>query len=256
MNVLQPPLRTLGAAALIALALPAATAQADPGAGLPQRAIVEEIVRDYILNNPEIVMEAIEKLREKRREAELAADRNALRASAAALYEDPAAPVGGNPEGDVTIVEFFDYRCGVCKRVHPIVEELVKSDGKIRRVYKDWPILGPDSVVAARAALASRKQGKYLPFSNAMMESKVNLNRDAVMAIARSVGIDTAKLDADMKAEEIDKIISQNYALADRLGLNGTPSFVIGETIVRGGQGLDAMRALVAEAREKAKAAQ
>lgn len=217
------------------------------------RADVEKIVRDYILNNPEIVAEAIRLLQQKKKLAETAADRQALADNRAELVDDPTSPVGGNAGGDVTVVEFFDYRCGVCKRIHPIVGQLVKSDPNIRRVYKEWPILGPNSVLAARAAIASRKQGKYLAFHKVMMEANSSFGESAIMEMAESVGIDAAKLRRDMRSAETDAIIRKNYALAEKLKLNGTPSFVIGDTLLRGGRDLDSLRAIVAEARTKKK---
>ena len=227
-----------------------ADAQLDAGSmTAEEKAAFQKVVRDYILENPEIVSEAIERLKAKQRLAEAKADKEALVTNRAAIFEDADAPVGGNPRGDVTVVEFFDYRCGVCKRIHPIVSELVKTDSNIRWVYKEWPILGPESVLAARAVIASRKQGKYLPFHKLMMEANSDYSAPAIMEMAKSVGIDTDHLIKDMAAAEVDKIISKNYALADKLGLNGTPSFVIGDRLLRGGRDLESLRAIVAEAR-------
>lgn len=217
------------------------------------KAAVEKIVRDYLLNNPELITDAIRILQEKKKLAEATADLQMLASNRAELVSDPDSPVGGNAKGDVTVVEFFDYRCGVCKRIHPIVDQLVKSDPDIRRVYKEWPILGPNSVLAARAAIASRKQGKYLSFHKVMMTANSSFTEGAIMAMAESVGIDAARLRNDMRSAETDKIIRKNYALAEKLKLNGTPSFVIGDTLLRGGRDLDSLRALVAEARAKKK---
>ncbi|CAN0580603.1 unnamed protein product, partial [Laminaria digitata] len=148
----------------IAVGPQSAMAQSAGETPAPDKAAIEKIVRDYILNNPEIITEAVKILQDRKKLADAAADRELLDANRAALLDNPASPVGGNPKGDVTVVEFFDYRCGVCKRIHPIIAELEKSDRNIRRVYKEWPILGPNSILASRAAIASRKQGKYLPF--------------------------------------------------------------------------------------------
>ena len=139
----------------------------------------------------------------------------------------------------------------MCKRVHPIVAKLIEEDPKIRRVYKEWPILGPDSVTAAHAALASRKQGKYFAFHKALMEARGRLNRDAVMKVAKRVGLDTTQLARDMESPEIKQILRQNNTLAAALKLNGTPSFVIGDTLLRGGRGLAGLQKLVAEARAR-----
>ena len=240
----------LASGLITTLGLSPADAQSDAGSmTAEQKAAFEKVVRDYILENPEIISEAIERLRVKQRLAEAQADKETLVANRAAIFKDADAPVGGNPKGDITVVEFFDYRCGVCKRIHPIVNELVKTDSNIRRVYKEWPILGPASVLATRAVIASRKQGKYIPFHEAMMEANSDYSTPAIMEIAKSVGIDTERLRKDMAAPEVDKIISKNYALADKLGLNGTPSFVIGDTLLRGGRDLESLRAIVAEAR-------
>ena len=214
-----------------------------------QKKAFEGIVREYILENPEIITEAIERLRQKQRLAEARADKAILASSKEQIFNDPDAPVGGNPKGDVTVVEFFDYRCGVCKRIHPIVEELVKTDPNIRRVNKEWPILGPNSVLAARAAIASRKQGKYLAFHKVMMEANSSFELDAILAMAKSVDLDPARLQKDMESEDVDAIIRKNYAFADKLKLNGTQSFVIGDTLLRGGRDLQSLRAIVAETR-------
>ena len=150
-------------------------------------------------------------------------------------------------------MNFFDYRCGVCKRVHPIVDQLVKRDGKIRRVYKEWPILGAQSVFASRAAIASRKQGddKYLDFHNRMMAARQSLTSDIVIKLAAKAGLDSARLKRDMQAPEVDKIIQRNYELAQSLKLNGTPSFLIGDTLLKGARDADTMLNLVREARKK-----
>ena len=260
--------RRAAAVAAIAAALPAAMAitmtagapvaanaqsGGNTGVSASHKAEFEKIVRDYILRNPEIVAEAIQILRAKKKVAEATADKELLASNRATLNSDPASPVGGNPKGDVTIVEFFDYRCGVCKRIHPIVDELVRTDNNIRRVYKEWPILGPNSVLAARAAIASRKQGKYLSFHKVMMEAKSDFGEGAIMAIAQSVGLDAARLRKDMRSPETSALIGKNYTLAEKLKLNGTPSFVIGDTLLRGGRDLESLRVLVAEARAKKK---
>jgi protein-disulfide isomerase len=188
-------------------------------------------------------------LQTKRDLAEANASQAALQSQHAALFNDPGSPIAGDKNGDVTVVEFFDYRCGVCKRVHPIVDSLMAGDSKLRRVYKDWPILGPQSVFAARAALASRAQGKYLAFHNALMAARGKLDKNAVFKIAEKVGIDHQRLLRDMDSAEITKILRRNYQLAESLKLNGTPSFVIGDQILKGGRDLATMRRIVADIR-------
>ena len=233
-----------------AVAFPASTSE------LPaeQRKSIERVVEEYLLRNPEVIERAMEALEAKREAAKERAATAALEKYRRDLFEGPASPVGGNPDGDVTVAEFFDYRCGVCRRVHPIVGKLVSSDGKIRRVYVEWPILGPDSVFAARAALAARNQGKekYFRFHDLMMETRGRLDRGTVLSLAERAGLDRKRLQRDLGAPEIAKIIERNYAIANALGLNGTPSFVIGKKVLRGARDLTTMRRIVAEAREAA----
>ena len=214
---------------------------------------VEKIIRDYLLKNPKIVVDAMKAHQRNAAAQEELAVQRTIKARRKELRHDPDSVVGGNFLGDVTLVEFFDYRCGVCKRVHPIVNQLVKRDGKIRRVYKEWPILGAPSVFAARAAIASRKQGddKYLEFHHSMMSAKQSLTPDIIMKLATSTGLDPARLKSDMRAPEIDKIIQRNYELAQSLKLNGTPSFLIGDTLLKGARDADTMLNLVREARKK-----
>ena len=187
----------------------------------------------------------------REREAEEKRTKVTLVSLRSRLFEDLSSPVGGNLNGDITIIEFFDYRCGVCKRIHPIVEKLIKTDQKIRRIYKEWPILGADSVTAARAALASHRQDGYVAFHNAMMEAHTRLNSSSIMAIARRVGLDTKKLTSDMDSPEINDTLKRNSALAEALKLTGTPSFVIEDTLLRGGHDLATMKSLVSNARAK-----
>lgn len=239
----------LATAALLTLPVQAASAQNISPTSAADKAAIEKIVRDYILENPEIITEAVRILKDRKVQADAAADRKMLDANRTALLNNPASPVGGNPSGDVTVVEFFDYRCGVCKRIHPIIDQLVKTDTNIRRVYKEWPILGPNSVLASRAAIAARKQGKYLSLHQVMMKANSAYSEAAIMAMAKSVGIDTARLARDMRSAETDAVLRNNYALAEKLKLNGTPSFVIGNTLLRGGRDLESLRAIVAEAR-------
>ncbi len=219
----------------------------------PDTQAVEKIIRDYLLKNPKIIVDAMEAYQRDLAAKEELAIHQTIQARRKDLRYDPDSVVGGNLSGDVTVVEFFDYRCGVCKRVHPIIDQVVKRDGKIRRVYKEWPILGPQSVFASRAAIASRKQGddKYLDFHNRMMEAKQALTAGAVIKLAASAGLDTAQLKRDMKAPEIDNILRRNFNLARSLKLTGTPSFLIGDTLLRGGRDADTMLNLVREARKK-----
>ena len=237
--------------AAVLLATGAATSRAQSTIAPDQRKAIEEVIRGYLLDNPEILVEALDSLKRRRAEAATAAAQKAVRERRNDLLRDPGSPVSGRADGDVMMVEFFDYRCGVCRRVHPIIAKLLEADDKIRRVYKEWPILGPNSVFAARAALASRQQGKYFAFHDALMEFSGKLTNDVVIEQARKVGIDVARLEQDMKSPEIDAILRRNFELADALKLRGTPSFVIGDELVRGGRDLDTLRQFIALARER-----
>ena len=237
------------AVSILALGMTLATGADAAGLSPDQTKAFQGVIRQYLLNNPEIIAEAIEALQKKRAIAETNAGKAALKSQSAMLFGDPNSPVAGDINGDVTVVEFFDYRCGVCKRIHPIVDNLMKGDRKLRRVYKDWPILGPESVFAARAALASRAQGKYLAFHDALMETRGRLDKNAVLKIAEKVGIDRPRLVRDIDNAEITKILRRNYQLAEALKLIGTPSFVIGDRILKGGRDLETMRQIVADIR-------
>lgn len=234
--------------AAVMLAAFSASAQnaASPAMTPPE---VERIVRDYLRNHPEIVIEAIEAYKTRQEQAQRETIRKVLAERQKDIRDDPGSPVGGNPDGDVTVVEFFDYRCGYCKKVHPATQELLEKDGKVRFVFKEWPILGQDSVFAARAALASRNQGKYLEFHDALMGHRGALAPEQVMGIAAGLGMDIKKLQADMRKPEVDAVLRRNFELAEALGINGTPTFVIGDQVVNVGT-LDGLQSAVRQARD------
>ena len=143
-----------------------------------------------------------------------------------------------------------DYRCPYCKQVEPHLEALLKEDPKLRIVYKEFPVLGPESLYAARMALAASKQGKYAAFHDAMMAAKGKISEETILGVARAAGIDLTRAKTDMAAPDIQEIIKRNYALADALDIQGTPAFIVGETIVPGATDLDNLRRLIAEARK------
>jgi len=171
------------------------------------------------------------------------------------MFRNSDTPVGGNPNGDITLVEFFDYRCGFCKRVYPSILKLLKEDGNVRFVFKEFPILGLNSVYAARAALASRSQGKYLEFHDVLMKSKGSLGKNQVHRLAKSIGLDVDALKKELKQKktEISRIIDRNLKLAEELEITGTPAFVIGDDVIRGALTFEALKKLVADARAEAK---
>lgn len=235
------------AAALIAggLALAAPSQPAAQTYSEAERAEIELIVRDYLLRHPEIIVEAIEVLQSREQQAQLQQQREALAALQSEVFDSPTSPTMGNLDGDVVLVEFFDYQCGFCKRVLDDVFELAESDGNIRVVFKELPILGPDSVVAARAALAARPQGLYVEFHNALMGHRGALSEQVIFDIAADIGLDVDRLRTDMESPEVAAEIAANLQLAQRLGIGGTPAFVIGDQVVPGAIGLDRMRDLV-----------
>ena len=241
-----------GLAVAVVLVAGPAGLRAEHDAPTPARQMIEETIHDYLLSHPDVMIEVFDILRERQEAAEADAARANLAAQREELLNDPSAPVAGNPEGDVTLVEFFDYHCTYCKRVLPAVMKSFEEDPGLRIVYKEFPILGPDSVIASRAALAAHRiaPDKYLDFHIALMSSRARLNEMRILGIAEEVGLDTDALQAEMKNPEIEAIIERNRALAAALGITGTPGFVIGDRIVPGAIDIETMRGLIAEARQ------
>lgn len=214
-----------------------------------RRAEIETIVRDYLLRNPEVLVEAITALENKQKAAESQAAQSKIVANRDALLRDSRDQILGNPQGDVTLVEFFDYRCGYCKQAQPNVLALVAADPKLRVVLKEFPILGPDSVIASRVAQAAIAQGKYDALHNALFAATGKLDSAKIFAIAGSVGLDETRLKTDMQAAAIDKQIEDNHALAEKLGISGTPAFIVGDQLIPGALPLDELQKAIATAR-------
>jgi len=210
---------------------------------------IKELVLETILENPGIIFEAARLFEEQQQANQAQAAAQVLEAEKDTLENDPNAPVLGNPEGDVTLVEFFDYNCPYCRRVKPELEALLAVDPNVKVVYREWPILGEGSVFAARAALASRNQGKYEEFHWAMMELNERAEEASVLRIAADIGLDVAQLRRDMNAPEIEEHIQTSMRLSRALGFNGTPSFVIGDSLAPGLIQADQMIQLVEQAR-------
>jgi protein-disulfide isomerase len=240
--------RILRALALVlACALPAAALA--QGFTEAQRAEIVEILRRALREDASILRDAIGGLEAAEQEARQAAQREALTAQAAALFRDAADPVKGNPRGDVTLVEFFDARCGYCKQLHPTMEALIRRDPNLRVVMKDLPILGPNSVLASRALLAAQRQGRYGPLYDALMALRVEPTEAVIRQQAERVGLDWARLRRDMDDPAVQARIETNLRLAQALGIEGTPALVVGTTLVPGAVDLPALERLVAEAR-------
>ncbi len=212
---------------------------------------IQNIVRQYILENPEIITEALKTLQERERLTQEKIQRKALQKSAAQLYENPMTPEYGNPQGDAVVVEFFDYQCGYCKRVFPNLMQVVQADEKLRVIWKELPILGPVSRFAAKAAMASTAQGKYFDYHVALMSLPGRLTKKSVMDTAKKVGLDINRLIKDMGSPKIKLYLDETLELAQSLGINGTPAFLIGNQIFPGAISADRMRKVIAQVRQK-----
>ena len=209
---------------------------------LPEQSVSQEIsddrikalVAETLRENPELVLEALQALEARQAEAQAATAASVLTEERGRLERDPNAPILGNPDGDVTIVEFFDYNCPYCKRAMSEVNALMAEDTNVRLVLREWPILSEGSAFAARAALASRQQGKYAKMHDALMTMRGKVEAEAVLRIAAEVGLDVEKLKIDMQSPEVEEHIATSTRLAEALGFNGTPSFVIGDQLIPG----------------------
>jgi protein-disulfide isomerase len=248
------PLALAAGLALTALPFTAPSATAfDPGAmSDAQRAAFRAEVRAYLLENPEVLMEAIGILQDREAAAQAASETELLAALQAEIYQDGHSWVGGNPEGDVTLVEFIDYRCGYCRRAHPEVTALVEEDGNIRRIVKEFPILGEQSVLASRFAIAVKRQAgddAYAAVHDALMTLRGDVTEDSLRRLSADLSLDADAMIAGMNDPEVSRILAANRALGEMLRINGTPTFVLGDTFLRGYVPLESMRGLVAEAR-------
>jgi protein-disulfide isomerase len=219
--------------------------------GTVPRQAVEEIIHDYILKHPDVILESMRLLRERQRTAEKERAREAIIARREELLHDPTFPTGGNRAGDITIVEFFDYCCPHCKAAFGTVKKLLQDDSNLRFVYKEFLVLGEESLLVAKAALAAHGQDRYLPFHEALMESAQPLTMPVVLQMAKIVGLDVEELKAQMEAPEITAIIEKNRVLARSLGISGTPAFVIGSELIPGAVDYPSFKELVTREHSK-----
>jgi len=218
-----------------------------------ERDVFRAEVRAYLMENPEVLLEAINVLEQRQAAEEAVNDTTLVQTNANDIFNDGVSYVGGNPDGDVTVVEFSDYRCPYCKRAHKEVAKLLAGDENIKFIYKEFPILGPDSLTAAQFAVAVLLQAspeKYHDVSNALMEMRGEPSEAALINIADEFGLDSAALLDKMKSSEVTQIIQANRALGQRLKVSGTPAFIFGDQIVRGFVPLDSMQAFVEKARK------
>ena len=243
----------IGGGAVLAAGLTAPARIGTPAAAADtgeQRAIGKQI-REYLIANPEVLVEAMQELERKQDTQRDAVAQKAIRQHKAELLSDPDSPFSGNANGDVIVVDFNDYQCPYCKRAHQAVKQVVAADGKVKVVYKDLPILGEPSRIAAFAALAAAKQGKHSALHDALMEFSGKLDRARILEIAASVGLDVALLEKDMEDPKFKQLIDRNMALAGALGVRGTPAFVIGDQFVPGAVDAAALKQLIADARRR-----
>ncbi|HVJ55409.1 MAG TPA: DsbA family protein [Aliidongia sp.] len=240
-------------AALAAGLLPTLVRAADPAPALApaQQDQVNQMIHDYLLSNPKVLIEALEKAEAEMRAQEKAKAQEAVGARREELNNDPTSPVIGNPKGDVTIVEFFDYRCPYCKSSAPMIETLLAEDKGVRLVLKDFPILGKESVFASRVALVTAKHGKYPDFYKAMFALKTQVTEESTLDVVKSIGLDPAAVKQEMEAADIDAILKHNYDLGRALGADGTPAFVIGDSVTSGALTGEELRGKIAALRAK-----
>jgi protein-disulfide isomerase len=216
-----------------------------------QKKEIEAIIGQYLKSHPDVLIDAIQAADDKLKADAKDKATQALAANRQQVYDDPQSPVAGNPNGNVTLVEFFDYRCPYCKQVEPSLEKLVGEDHQLKFVFKEFPVLGPESEVAARVALAAKKQGKYDAFHRAMMNTAGHIDETVIYKVAASVGLDMDRLKQDMASPDIEKELKANLDLGKTLDLDGTPSFIVGTTIVPGAISAADLKQLVADARKK-----
>jgi protein-disulfide isomerase len=247
--------RLLGAG-IIAIFLacpPVAPAQAQSFSS-DQRNEIERIVKEYLLSHPELLQDVMNELEKRQAVADAEKHRTAISQYSDTIFASARQVTLGNPQGDVTVVEFFDYNCGYCKRALNDMMELLKSDSKLKFVLKEFPVLGDGSVQAAQIAAAVRMQDKnggkkYLEFHQKLLGSRGQADRARALAVAKEVGLDVARIEKDAASEEVKSQLEESFKLAEALGLNGTPSYVIGNDVVIGAVGLSSLKEKINTAR-------
>ncbi|KAA2316785.1 DsbA family protein [Pseudooceanicola sediminis] len=245
-------LRSMMIAGAAALTLSPLAAQAEMSDA--ERADFREEVRAYLMDHPEVILEAVQSLESRQADQKAQADVDLVKANTAEIFNDDHSWVGGNPDGDITLVEFMDYRCGYCRKAFQEVEDLVAGDGNIRFVLKEFPILGEDSVMASRLAISTQLEAgddAYKSLHDALMSYNGGFDETAMTRILSGLDLDPEPILDRMDSDEVTSIIAENHALAQQLQINGTPTFILPETMLRGYVPLAGMQQLVAEARDK-----
>ena len=236
----------IAAAAMLAVVTPALAQQNET---LTEKGKLEQTIHDYLLAHPEVIVEALEIYQAEQEKAAAERQAKAIVERREELTHAADSPVLGNPDGNVTVVEFFDYRCPYCKSVAHSFIDLFEADGNVRFVLKEFPILGEDSVFAAKAALAAHMQGKYRELHVALMDFKGKVTSQDVRQLAASVGIDVARLEKDMQDPAIVDSINRNLSLGEAIGVRGTPAFIIGDKMIPGAISAEDMQKRIAAAR-------
>ena len=199
-----------------------------------QRRDIEAIIKDYLLNNPEVMVEIQTSLESKMEKIQAEKMQVSITENAKELFQSTTAPIAGNPKGDVTVIEFFDYNCGYCKKAFPDLAAVVQQDKNVKIILKEFPILSKGSEEAAKVALAARMQGKYWEFHRALLEAPGQANEAAALKVAEKVGLDLARLKKDMASAEVKKEIDDTRKLAQKMGIQGTPHFLVGDRVIPG----------------------
>jgi protein-disulfide isomerase len=225
---------------------PAAEAPSAQAFSTDQRRAIESIVKDYLIQHPEVLQDAMDALDRHQKEADAVKARTTIKDNNATIFNSPHQVVLGNPQGKITMVEFFDYNCGYCKRALPDMVELLKTNPDLRFVLKEFPVLGPGSVEAAHVAVAVRMQDstgkKYIEFHQKLLGGRGQADKARALAVAKEVGFDMARIEKDMDSDEAKTTIDETLKLADALGVNGTPSYVVGDELIVGAVGLDELK--------------
>ncbi len=250
MVLLSPLARAQAPSTPAPTASPPAAATQAPAAKLSRPTSaheIEGIIKDYLVAHPEVLQEAMDALDKQQKQADAAKARATIKDNNATLFNSPHQVVLGNPQGNVTMVEFFDYNCAFCKHALPDMMTLLKTNPNLKFVLKEFPVLGPGSVEAAHVAVAARMQDptgkKYIEFHQKLLGGRGPADKARALAVAKEVGFDMARLEKDMNSDEVKTTIDEDMKLADALGVNGTPSYVVGDEVVVGAVGLDELKA-------------
>jgi protein-disulfide isomerase len=242
-------------AAALCLAVVAAAPACAQGFSDAQRGEIEKIIKEYLVSHPEVLQEAMSEFEKRQSAAELEKQVAGVKQNKEVLFNSTHQVTLGNPKGDVTMVEFFDYNCGYCKKALGDMLTLLKSDPNLKVVLKEYPVLGPGSLEAAQVAVAARMQDKtggkkYLDFHQRLLGGHGAADKARALAAAKDAGFDMARLEKDMASDEVRETLKETMKVADAIGLNGTPSYIIGSDVVIGAQGYDVLKEKVDAARK------